>query len=264
MAERRKPGRPRADGPRYDSGRRKPTEASRGLGIWHFIKQHAEQLQADPRTKSELARLGFIGTLTHRQVEAGLRFQQVYAAFERDNCKRRSAASPQFERSHGSAEAAEERMEPDERDRRTALEIKHQEQWRRIAECFQKLPEVHQARVQKLTEELCVEDKNLTRWELDQVAPMLDYIGQVLALPASSPPPPLVTTRGPADRRRGGTQSVRTRTKVMSYADWLAAQPEGADPAQVEENWRTFNSKQMFTEAKRVRDHMKASKARRA
>lgn len=254
-------GRPVQPGPRYDCGRRRPADDPRGLGTWHFIKQHATQLSLDPRCKTELARLGFVGELTDRQVQAGFEVAQIYGAFERYKRRRRSTASPSYLRSFGDPTgeddpenvSAEPLLLPDETGRLTiprkltALERKvlgAVEDMDKLDECFEVLPSGAIAPTRALIERLCVEDRRVTAADLDQAGPMLDYIAQVFKVrgPPAQPMSIAITARRP--RRRAPTPT-RDRRSDLDKAAWVqvtkAMRPD-LDAAGIEKAWELLQA----------------------
>lgn len=269
-SSRTKPGRPPKGGPRYDCGRRKPTGDPRGNRDWQFIREHGKRLGADAKLSTEIGRLAFDGQLTDTQVEAAFLVGRVYGEFRQFKRKRSSPASPGYLRCFGDPDGQEDEENPsaepliDEHDRQreeTALERRSRRAERRfekLTECFGALPPGPAQRVRKAIEALCVEDRFITAAEIEEAAPMLDWIASKFGL-AAAPPTSSIAIRG-RSARRAAPQHVRDRRVELDKQAWLKctrALRKDLSEAQLETAWRTF---QQLCAAERDRERFRRDK----
>lgn len=174
-------GRPPKPGPRYDCGRLRPDPNPRGEAIWYRLRAEGERFGLSALHRSQLAKLGWLGTLTDRQTEAGFQVGLIYHSYRYLHAVTRDkTASPSFERSApGEQELSEEALVRLKRRAKRAAK-----QWRRVQKCFAILPTPEQvARCRELVETLCVQDRPLPSAVLPEVAAMLEYIAEVLRIP---------------------------------------------------------------------------------
>src|SRR5258706_7167650 len=88
-----KRGRPRADRPRYPSGRVKPESA----GITGTALQRLRALGSNPLLETQVGRLLFLEELRPIDAQTAFRIAEIYGRYDRAVGRRRSAASPSYQ-----------------------------------------------------------------------------------------------------------------------------------------------------------------------
>lgn len=261
MVRRHKTGPKPLPGPRYDCGRRKPQGDPRGNRDWQFIRAHGRRLAADPKLHTEIGRLAFDGQLTDTQVESAFLVGRIYAEFRRFKRKRAAPVSPSYLRSFGDPDG----QDPEDPIELEALErsIRRAERrFTKLTDCFDALPPGPKERVRKAIERLCVESEFIAAAELEEVAPMLDWIGHKFGN-AAAPPPRSIAIMGRSASRRPNPRAADRRTELDKDA-WTkctrALRPDLA-PEQIEEAWRLF---QGLKQAVHARARFRGEKERKA
>lgn len=260
---RTKPGRKPLAGARYDCGRRRPTGDPRGNRDWQYLRQHGQRLAADPKLNTEIGRLAFDGQLTDTQVEAAFVVGRIYAEFRQFKRKRSTAASPGYMRAFGDPDG-QDPEEPDELDaleRRIRRAVKRFE---KLEACYAALPPGPAQRVRKAIETLCVEDGFVGAAEIEESAPMLDWIAAKFGL-AAAPPPRSIAVMGRSARRRPRQQVLDRRVELDKVA-WLACTGQmlakkgvPATAEELEAEWRGLQERQR---TERDRESFRVGKAR--
>jgi hypothetical protein len=256
-------GRPPAEGPRYDCGRRKPQADPRGPATWHFLREHGDKLGADERLRTELGRLAFAGELTERQVDAGFLVARIYGEFERYKGKRRSVGSPSYVRAFGDPHAGEDELNPDELERLEHRIHRATKRFLRLQECFEVWPPSLVARARAIIEAMCVEDRHVPDAVLEHAAPMLDYIAQVFELADAGPPKKSIAVTSRRPPRRAAGADPRGMGEKTAWLKCTKALRPDLEPAQLEEAWRTFRALRDMPRAKQDCEKFRSDKARR-
>jgi hypothetical protein len=247
----RKKGRPPSRAPRTSSGR--PISGTPGAYVlFNRLKKDALSLARDPRMASELTLLGLRGELSDRQVSAGLKVAEIYRAFERHHGRRRSVASPSYERTYGTGAGR-----PDDEAKIKKIEA----DWRNLQDIIDmEISETQRAR--ELIERVCVEDSRPLDQELDALRGYFDVIARELA-------------RGKRDRKRKRAQlpSIAVTAKApprppqkradLDKVAWIACTRQmrpDLSLEQAEAAWRDYLERRAFELAKADRSAFRHDK----
>jgi len=203
-------GRNRKSGERYPSGKLKPAAKPTAEPItgvaWQRIRTHAIRLGADPRVASELSRLNLFGELTIVQTTAGQRIGEIYGQYEALKGLRRSTRSPSYERAFGGARADSIAREEAEQDATEAF-----------LELQKTLHDISPRSLEPL-EQLCVEDRSVSRTLYPDIRNVLEYLAQIWGLTT-------VRRAGPAKRpeaKKAAAEEAPAPKKVnLDRQSWI-------------------------------------------
>lgn len=207
-------GRPREDGPRYPSGKLKPTttRASVTPAAWARIRTDMVKASGDARLASEVGRLSFHGLLTDRQAATAFRIGEIYGAFERHKRKNRSSRSPSYEMGFGGEGIAEELMSTEALENLEAQIRAAESAFLELQDILEDYPSAAIAAL----EQLCVENCAINSTYLPHMGRLLDRVAAKLTesvskkrrqrqqrvpspAPAQTPPRTPAPGRGPDD-----------------------------------------------------------------
>lgn len=191
-------GRPKKDGDRYPSGDLVPGNDGPAPALMGRLTDVA-RLCGDPRLATQLSRLGLLGVLTNRQVQAGLRLGEIVNKWRRlERMVRSTPKSASLEGGFsGGAEVAEERMTAEQLAALQDTAIRAREEYDRVMEEIPVYPrEVHQALL-----ELCVEDQPISSRLYPEVKTQLNRLSAAFDDKRKRKP------------SRGGVRPLRTVTE---------------------------------------------------
>jgi len=196
----RKRGRPAKTGARYASGKLKPSSDPIAPALWQRIATEAKKHAIDARLGSQLGRLFLHQELTSTEIAAGLRFGEIYAAFERHKGKRRSAKSPSYG-AGGDHSIAEELMDPEALNDLEALIVAATGKFTKLQDwlCQQNIPR----HLLNALEELCVEDRVVNSLLLPDLREWLNRLAAYFGLTNAHAAKQQKTTSRPALRADG-------------------------------------------------------------
>jgi hypothetical protein len=186
-------GRPRVEGERYPSGKRKPGSSAPAQmpseisgALWQRMQQDHAKFFSDATFATELTRLGNAGKLTPREVSTGLRIAGIYGRFEYYKGLSRSAGSPHYIREFvaegvaidvtGTGFTADDAGELGQGDAVDDREAREQEAGRAFKELQRVLPVAMRAAV----EALCVENVHIGYGQLIAVREALGIVDDTL------------------------------------------------------------------------------------
>lgn len=188
------PGRPRADGERYPSGKLRPgapqpAAATEMTGaLWQRMLQDHSKVFSDTAFATELTRLGATKQLNPREVSAGLRVAGIYGRFEYYKGLRRSAASPHYIREYVSESAGADpdanMLNPvlnDDRAIGRAFDVDDREEREKEAlRAFKELQSIIPHTLRASIEALCVENVHIGYQQLAAVRAALALVSDGL------------------------------------------------------------------------------------
>ena len=262
-------GRPPSRAGRTGSGR--PIREGRGAFIlFHRLYDQALSLVKDPRILTELTLLKLRGHLTDSEVATGLKIAETYGRFERHKLKRRSSASPAYERAYGDPSAGEDQLNSDDLE-------KLERRIRKAAGAFERLQDIINnqmavpKRARELLERVCVENRRPLDAELPELRYCLKIVaawnakGAGIQLPSIS----VAVTAQRRPRQGDAAKLRRDRAAQIEKTAWIECQrqllttergtPPGAD--ELETMWRGYLNRRAFELAKGDRGHYRHDKA---
>lgn len=261
-------GRPPSKGPRTGAGR--PAREGRGAFIlFHRLHDQALSLVKDPRILTELTLLKLRGLLTDTEVATGLKIAETYGRFERHKMKRRSSASPAYERAYGDPGAGEDQLHPEDLDKLERRIKKATAAWERLQDIIDNQMAVPK-RARELIERVCVENRR----PLDAEVPELRYCLKIVAAwlaKGSGVQLPTVSVAVSAQRQPRRNEAARLRRERAAQVEktaWIECQRQllasarGQPPSddELETAWRGYLNRKAFELAKADRGRFRHDK----
>jgi hypothetical protein len=168
-----KRGRPALPGARTPSGELRPAQDPRAENIFRRFVELEKTVGLDPRLTSQIGRLRYLKLITDAQAAPADKVGQVYGRCKRTHRLRRHAVSPSYQIGRGRFGPAGPTHEHDDDEIRAA-----QADYDAVQDCIPAFPRAARAAL----EELCVENRAVPAWHLDDVRRVLDKAAQACGL----------------------------------------------------------------------------------
>ncbi len=270
-------GRPPVEGPRYESGRRKP-QNDRGRSIAQWLRHQGARAGLDPRLRSEVMLLVHAGELTERQADTAILVGRIYGQFERFKRRRRTAASPSYIRAFGDPDGAEDPENPGaeplivDKVERDPTELEHRvlkatARWQRLQDTIDGALGPAASRARGVLEQLCVENQPVAAALLPGLRAVLNVIGAKFGgAPTGAggrgKPAIAITANRPRRRPKPGTGRA-THERDAFFAVAKQMQPDLTEEA-IGEAYERMVETRAISMARQDREGFRRDKARKA
>jgi hypothetical protein len=256
--------------PRTASGRANRTRGA--FVLWHRLKTNIVGQAQDTRNLTVLLLYSMRGELTDRHAAAGLKVAEIYQAFERHKLKRRTAASPGYQRSFGDPTAGEDDLDPEALARLEKKIGRDAKAWKRLQDIIDK-ETLNPRRARELLERVCVENRQPLDSELNDLRHVLEVVAawQAKGERAQLPTVSVAVTANRRPREQHQAKARRERAHQIDKAAWIdctrqmlaGARAVPPSDAELEDLWRGYLNRKAFELAKGDRISFRRDKERK-